>query len=208
MKFFLKEYCYFFLTPAIEWVFHKHGSTKNKNKNYSLNFNFKALFLVPRWRRSSIFFNLIKKWFQFRKHIKSAKIQTAKLMDPCVSAAVVGFLLFCHFVILSPYHKGLSTLKKYHGDSIGLHEFFHHSAIISCIALYIWKSVDCYFLNKVYRDILRFLLVHRNSIFIEGRTLLTETIVLLIYRLICKTVQTTQALENIGENTPTELIWP
>jgi hypothetical protein len=30
-------------------------------------------------------------------------------------------------------HNGLSTLKKYHGDSMGLHEFFHHSAIISCI---------------------------------------------------------------------------
>ena len=35
------------------------------------------------------------------------------------------------------------------------HEFFHYSAIVSCITLYIWKSVDCYFSNKVYRDILR-----------------------------------------------------
>ena len=31
------------------------------------------------------------------------------------------------------YHKGLSILKKYHGESMGLHEFFHLSAIISCI---------------------------------------------------------------------------
>ena len=57
------------------------------------------------------------------------------------------------------YHNGLSTLKTYHNDSMGLHEFFHHSAIISCITFHLWKSVDCYFLNKVYRDILRFLYV-------------------------------------------------
>ena len=53
------------------------------------------------------------------------------------------------------HHSGLSTLKKYQSDSMGLHEFFHHSAIVSCITLHIWKSVDCYFSNKVYRDILR-----------------------------------------------------
>ena len=44
---------------------------------------------------------------------------------------------------------------------------------------YMKKSVDCYFVNKVYTDILRFLWVHRNSKFIEGWTLLTETIVLI-----------------------------
>ena len=38
---------------------------------------------------------------------------------------------------------------------MGLHEFFHHSAIVSCITFHVWKSVDCYFSNKVYRDILR-----------------------------------------------------
>ena len=27
------------------------------------------------------------------------------------------------------YHSGLSTLKEYHSDSMGLHEFFHRSAI-------------------------------------------------------------------------------
>jgi hypothetical protein len=34
--------------------------------------------------------------------------------------------------IAATEHKGLSTLKIYHGDSMGLHDFFHHSAIISC----------------------------------------------------------------------------
>ena len=34
-------------------------------------------------------------------------------------------------------HRGLSTLKKYHGDGMGLNEFFHHSAIISCITFHI-----------------------------------------------------------------------
>ena len=38
---------------------------------------------------------------------------------------------------------------------MGLHKFFHHSAVVSCITFHIWKSVDCYFSNKVYRDILR-----------------------------------------------------
>ena len=51
--------------------------------------------------------------------------------------------------------SGLSTLKNYQCDSMGLHKFFHHSAIVSCITFHIWKSVDCYFSNKVYRDILR-----------------------------------------------------
>ena len=47
--------------------------------------------------------------------------------------------------------------EKIHGDSIGVYrQFFHHSAIISCITFHIWKSVDCYFFNKMYRDILRF----------------------------------------------------
>ena len=45
--------------------------------------------------------------------------------------------------------------SKYQSDAMGLHEFFHHSAIVSCITLHIWKSADCYFSNKVYRDILR-----------------------------------------------------
>ena len=36
-------------------------------------------------------------------------------------------------------------------------KFFHHSAIISCITFHIWNCVDCYLLNKVCRDILRFL---------------------------------------------------
>ena len=49
----------------------------------------------------------------------------------------------------------LSNPQKYQCDSMGLHEFFHHSAIVSCITFHIWKSVDCYFSNKVYRDILR-----------------------------------------------------
>ena len=41
------------------------------------------------------------------------------------------FILVIEFVrknivhtILSTHHNGLSTLKKYHGDSMGLHEFF------------------------------------------------------------------------------------
>ena len=38
------------------------------------------------------------------------------------------------------------------------------------------------FLDKVYRDILRFLEVHRNSRNIEGWTVLTETIVLNVHR--------------------------
>ena len=84
MKFFLKEYCYFFLTPAIEWVFHKHGSTKNKNKNknYYLNFNFKALFLVPRWRRSSIFFNLIKKMISVLEAYKISQDSNSETHGP------------------------------------------------------------------------------------------------------------------------------
>ena len=59
-----------------------------------------------------------------------------------------------------------------------LHDFFHHSAIISCITFHIWKSVDSETFNKVYRGILRFLSVHRNTRFIEGWTVLTETIVI------------------------------
>ena len=50
----------------------------------------------------------------------------------------------------------LSNPQKYQCDSMGLHEFFHHSAIVSCITFHVWKSVDCYFSNKVFRDILRF----------------------------------------------------
>ena len=62
------------------------------------------------------------------------------------------------------YHNGLLTLKTYHDDSMGyLHEFFHHSAIISCITFHLLKYVDCYFLNKVYRYVLRFLLVHTKT---------------------------------------------
>ena len=49
----------------------------------------------------------------------------------------------------------LSNPQKYQCDSMGLHKFFHHSAIVLCITFHIWKSVDCYFSNKVYRDILR-----------------------------------------------------
>ena len=49
----------------------------------------------------------------------------------------------------------LSNPQKYQCDSMGLHKFFHHSAIVSCITFHVWKSVDCYFSNKVYRDILR-----------------------------------------------------
>ena len=66
-------------------------------------------------------------------------------------------------------------------QSIRLHEFFHHSAIISWITFNVWKFIDCYLLNKVYRGILRFLLVHRNSTFIERFKVLTETIVLLFW---------------------------
>ena len=51
----------------------------------------------------------------------------------------------------------LSNPQKYQCDSMGLHEFFYHSAVVSCITFHVWKSVDCYFSNKVYRDILRFL---------------------------------------------------
>ena len=60
-----------------------------------------------------------------------------------------------------------------------LHDSFHHSAIISCITFHIWKSVDSETFNKVYRGILRFLSVDRNTRFIEGWTVLRETIVLL-----------------------------
>ena len=38
---------------------------------------------------------------------------------------------------LSSYHRGLSTLKKYQCDSMGLHKFFHHSAIVSCITFHL-----------------------------------------------------------------------
>ena len=76
------------------------------------------------------------------------------------------FLNHCFFSFkkCSIIHNGLSTLKRYHNDSMGLHEFFHLSATISCITFHLWKSVDCYFLNKVYRDILRFLQVHTKSL--------------------------------------------
>ena len=60
-------------------------------------------------------------------------------------------------------HNGLSTLKTHHNDPMGLHEFFHHSAIVSCITFHIWKSVDSLFINKAYRDIFRFLDVHTSS---------------------------------------------
>ena len=43
---------------------------------------------------------------------------------------------------------------------------------------YVWKSVDCYFLYKLYRDIVRFFQEHKNSRFSKGWTVLTETIVL------------------------------
>ena len=55
----------------------------------------------------------------------------------------------------STYHRGFSTLKKYQCDSSGLHKFFHHPTIVLRITFHIWKSVDYYFSNKVYRDILR-----------------------------------------------------
>ena len=35
------------------------------------------------------------------------------------------------------YHKRLLTLKKYYGDGMCLHEFFHHSTIISRITFHI-----------------------------------------------------------------------
>ena len=35
------------------------------------------------------------------------------------------------------YHRGLSTLKKYQCDTMGLHKFFHYSAIVSCITFHI-----------------------------------------------------------------------
>ena len=63
--------------------------------------------------------------------------------------------LFRFHRVRPSYHSGLSTLKKYQCHSMGLHEFFHHSAIVSCITFHVWKSVDCYFSNKVYKDILR-----------------------------------------------------
>ena len=39
--------------------------------------------------------------------------------------------------MMMKYHSGLSTLKKYQCDSMGLQEFFHHSAIVSCITFHI-----------------------------------------------------------------------
>ena len=101
-----------------------------------------------------------------------------------ISSNLVAFLENMNCTYLSgtwqqkSYHKGLSTLKKYQGKPMVLHDFFHHSAIISCITFHIWKSVDSETFNKVYRGILRFLSVHRNTRFIEGWTVLTETIVL------------------------------
>ena len=101
-----------------------------------------------------------------------------------ISSNLVAFLENMNCTYLSgtwqqkSYHKGLSTLKKYQGKPMVLHDFFHHSAIISCITFHIWKSVDSETFNKVYRGILRFLSVHRNTRFIEGWTVLTETIVI------------------------------
>ena len=101
-----------------------------------------------------------------------------------ISSNLVAFLENMNCTYLSgtwqqkSYHKGLSTLKKYQGKPMVLHDFFHHSAIISCITFHIWKSVDSETFNKVYRGILRFLSVDRNTRFIEGWTVLRETIVL------------------------------
>ena len=46
----------------------------------------------------------------------------------------------------------------------GVHKFFHYSAIASCITFHIWKSVDCYISNKVYKDIFykEFLCTYKN----------------------------------------------
>ena len=34
------------------------------------------------------------------------------------------------------YHRGLSTLAKYHREATGLQIFFHHSDKLSCITFY------------------------------------------------------------------------
>ena len=60
-----------------------------------------------------------------------------------------------HYTIAQWSLSVLSNPQKYQCDSMGLHEFFHHSAIVSCITFHVWKSVDFYFSNKVYRDISR-----------------------------------------------------
>jgi hypothetical protein len=47
--------------------------------------------------------------------------------------------------------------QKIFSKPMGLHEFIHHSAIISSITFHMWNSVDSEIFNKVYRGIFRFL---------------------------------------------------
>ena len=75
------------------------------------------------------------------------------------------------------YHRGLSTLTKYHWEAAGLQEFFHHSDIVSCFIFHIKKVPALCISCKVCRDVLKFYEVYRNSWFSEGGTVLTETIV-------------------------------
>ena len=41
----------------------------------------------------------------------------------------------CKYIRMTSY-SGLSTLTKYHDEGMGLHEFFHHSGIVSCITFH------------------------------------------------------------------------
>ena len=69
-----------------------------------------------------------------------------------------GFQLMLILDLLAQWSLSVVfTPQKYQCDSMDLHQFFYHSAIVSGITFHAWKSVDCYFSNKVYRDILRFL---------------------------------------------------
>ena len=94
--------------------------------------------------------------------------KTKKASCPKYAARTTVFLkhsvVVAKLVLTQWSQSVLSNPQKYQCDSMGLQEVFHHSAIVLCITFHVWKSIDCYFSNKVYRDNLRFLLVHRNSL--------------------------------------------
>ena len=76
---------------------------------------------------------------------------------------------------IKTYHRGLSTLTKYHLEAAGLQDFLHHSDLVSYATFHVRKF--CVVSCKVYRDILRF---YRGIVDLlsKGGTVVKKTIVL------------------------------
>ena len=98
--------------------------------------------LIPR------LFDIFQVWIQF-------------FFDRKIAKTILGIAL-TYFAI--HVWRSLSTMVSVctvqpSKVSMWLHRFtqvfFYHSAIVLCITFHVWKSVDCKFSNKVYRDILR-----------------------------------------------------